>query len=377
MLAAAEAVVRVFHRLGDRKNRKANRLKFLVKKLGWEGFQAEVLGELEQIRVAGVPALPFDPEGPKEEGPPEGDWASPPTPAELAERLLGESPRGPGVVPAARPELSPTLQALAAWERTNVRPQRQEGFVTALVTVPLGDLTSAQLKAVAQLTRAYADGTVRFTREQDLLLRWVRREDLSALHTRLSASGLGLDGASTPADVVSCPGAETCRLAVTQSRGLGQVVEEHLRAHPALASALGDADLKVSGCPNGCSQHHVAAIGLQGSLRKVGDQAVPQYFVLLGGGISPAGARFGRLSAKIPARRVPQALERLAKLRAELGAPDEGARDFFARVALEDVRRALADFSELKPGELTSEDTIDLGETTEPTLSGAEGECAA
>jgi sulfite reductase (ferredoxin) len=378
VLALAEAVARVFHRLGERKNRKAARLKYLVKRLGWEGFQAEVLGELGLVRAAGVPALPFDAERPPEEGPPAPGRPPPPSPRELAALVQGQAPRGPGVVPEVRPVLAPSAAVLAAWARTNVRPQRQAGWVTALVTVPLGDLTSAQLTALARLARAHADGTVRFTREQDVLLRWIRAEEVPALYAGLAAAGLGLDGAGTPADVVSCPGAETCRLAVTQSRGLGQLVEAHLRAHPDVAAALGDADVKASGCPNGCSQHHVAAIGLQGSLRKVGEKAVPQYFVLLGGGISPAGARFGRLAAKIPARRVPQALERLARLREEKGAAGEGARDFFARVALGEVKAALADLSELSPGGLTRDDLVDLGETEERTpASGADADGAA
>jgi sulfite reductase beta subunit-like hemoprotein len=363
-LAVAEAVVRTFHRLGERQNRKAARLKFLVRKLGWEAFQAEVLGELDRVRAQGAPALPFDPERPPEEGPPAAERPAAPSPEEIEARVRAQVPRGPGIVPEVRPApASPA--ALAAWTRTNVRPQRQAGFVTATVTVPLGDLTSAQLGVVAALARSYADGAVRFTREQDVLLRWVRTADLAALHARLAAAGLGLDGAGTPADVVSCPGAESCRLAVTASRGLGREVEAHLRAHPEIAAKLDGADIKVSGCPNGCSQHHVAAIGLQGSVRKVGEKAVPQYFVLLGGGVSPEGARFGQLTAKIPARRVNRALERLAALYQELRRPGEGAREFFRRLPVAEAKRALADLAELGPESLTSEDLVDLGETAE------------
>ena len=349
LLALSEAVLRVFHRLGDRKNRQANRLKFLVKKMGWEAFQGEVLGELGRVRGEGVPPLPFEPDRPPEEGPP--DLRRPPaaSPGEIAARVGAGIPRGPGVVPEVRPQPAPSPAALAAWARTNVRPQRQPGFVTATVTVPLGDLTSAQLGALAGLARSYADGTVRFTREQDVLLRWVRSAEVSELYRRLSAAGLGLDGAGTPADVVSCPGAESCRLAVTASRGLGRELEAHLRAHPELADQLSGVDIKMSGCPNGCSQHHVAAIGLQGSIRKVGDSAVPQYFVLLGGSVSPAGARFGQLAAKIPARRVAQALERLAALYQAQRRPEEDARAFFERIPVAEAKRALADLAQLGP----------------------------
>ena len=101
-----------------------------------------------------------------------------------------------------------------------------------------------------------------------------------------AAAGLGLAGAGTIADVTSCPGAESCRLAVTQSRGLGRLLEEHLRAQPALIEAADGARIKISGCPNGCGQHHVATIGFQGSVRRIGSRAVPQYFVMVGGSVN-------------------------------------------------------------------------------------------
>jgi sulfite reductase (NADPH) hemoprotein beta-component len=369
LLAVAEAVVRVFHRLGERKNRNAARMKYLVKKLGWDAFEAEVRRALEEVRAEGVPPLPFDPERPSEEGPPAARAAAP-APAEIARRVKAQVPRGPGVVPEVRPAES-TPAGLAAWTRTNVRPQRQSGFAIAIVTLPLGDLTSAQLGVLAELSRAYADGTVRFTKHQDAVLRWVAAAELPALHARLSAAGLGLAGAETPAKVVSCPGAESCRLAVTHSRGLGRELEALLRARPELTERLGDADIKMSGCPNGCSQHHIAAIGLQGSVRKVGDKVVPQYFVLLGGGVDREGARFGELAAKIPARRVGQALERLAALYQERRRPDEGARAFFARLPAAEAKAALADLAALTPETLAPEDVVDLGEDLAAPVPGA------
>ncbi|HET6438121.1 MAG TPA: nitrite/sulfite reductase, partial [Anaeromyxobacter sp.] len=377
LLALAEAVVRVFHRLGDRHNRHANRLKFLVRKMGFEAFQGEVLAELGRVRAEGTPALPFDPERPKEEGPPAARRPPPPSPEEIAERVAAQRPRGPGIVKEVHPEPNPSAALLASWARTNVRPQRQAGFVVASVTAQLGDLTSAQLAVLSSLSRAFADGTVRFTREQDVLLRWVPADEVPALFRRLSAAGLWLDGAGTAADVVSCPGAESCRLAVTAARGLGRELEAHLRARPELLELLAGADLKVSGCPNGCSQHHLAAIGLQGSVRKVGEQAVPQYFVLLGGGVSAEGARFGRLAAKIPARRVARALERLAELYRAGRRPGEDARAFFQRLSPGEARQALGDLAQLGEEALRPEDRIDLGEQAPYGLTTQEGECAA
>jgi sulfite reductase (NADPH) hemoprotein beta-component len=143
-----------------------------------------------------------------------------------------------------------------------------------------------------------------------VVFRWVKRDEAQGLYARLAAAGLGLGDADTIADVTSCPGAESCKLAVTQSRGLGRLVEEHVRANPRLIPLAPTLDIKVSGCPNGCGQHHIAAVGFQGSLRKVDGKPAPQYFVMVGGGVSVDGATFGRLVAKIPARRGGIAVER-------------------------------------------------------------------
>jgi sulfite reductase (ferredoxin) len=376
VLALSEAVIRVFHRLGDRVHRHANRMKYLIRKLGFEGFRAEV--EAERVRVAAedAPRLPFDPACPPVELAPDGARTPAPAADAIAARVRAQAPRGPGVVPGVEPVLAPARAARDAFERTNVRPQRQVGFVAVEVVLPLGDVTSAQLGVLAALARAYGDGTVRFTREQDVVLRWVRREDVGALFERLAAAGLGRDGAGTPAHVTSCPGAESCKLAVTQSRGLGRLLEEHLRSRPELVRAAPDLDLKVSGCPNGCGQHHVAAIGFQGSARKVGGKAVPQYFVLLGGAVGSDGARFGRLAAKIPARRVPQALERLVALYVAERGQGESAPAFFARVDPARARTALAELADLAPETVAPEDLVDLGDAVEFRPETGAGECA-
>lgn len=376
LLGLSEAVVRVFHRLGDRVHRHANRMKYLVRKLGFEGFKAEVDLEWERVRGEGTPKLPFDPRDPPVEVAPTGARPAAPAAVEISARVLAGAARGPGMVPAVVSVLAPPPAALAAFARTNVRPQRQAGFVTVEVALPLGDVTGPQLRVLADLALAYADGGVRLTREQDLLFRWVREDDLPALFERLAAAGLGSDGAGTAAKLTSCPGAESCKLAVTQSRGLGRVLEDHLRARPDLVAAAPGLDLKVSGCPNGCGQHHVAAIGFQGSARKVDGHAVPQYFVLVGGELGPEGARFGRLAAKVPARRVPEAVERLVALYLAERASGEDAASFFARVEPARAKAALADLAELAPGTLLPEDLVDLGETSAFRPETGEGECA-
>ena len=234
------------------------------------------------------------------------------------------------------------------------------------------------------------------TPEQDLLFRWVNATDVRQLYRRLAAAGLGLAEAGTIADVASCPGAESCRLAVTQSRGLGRLLEQHLRARPDLIAAASgtintevtekhsvssvgsvfNARIKISGCPNGCGQHHIATIGFQGSVRRVGARAVPQYFVMVGGGITDRGASFARLAAKVPARRITAAVDRLIALYTQERLAGEPAPAFFARVDLARVKAVLADLEALAEAEASALDFVDLGEEGDFAPEVLDGECA-
>ena len=215
------------------------------------------------------------------------------------------------------------------------------------------------------------------TSEQNLVLRWVAARDVRQLYRRLAAGGLGLAEAGTVADVTSCPGAESCRLAVTQSRGLGRLLEQHLRARPDLIAAADGMDIKISGCPNGCGRHHIATIGFQGSVRRLGARPVPQYFVMVGGGVTDDGASFGRLAAKVPARRMTTVVERLIDFYTRERRPDESAPAFFARVDVVDVKRLLADLERLAENETTPDDFVDLAESHEFAPEVMDGECSA
>jgi sulfite reductase (NADPH) hemoprotein beta-component len=258
-----------------------------------------------------------------------------------------------------------------------VRAQKQPGYSLITATLILGDFTGQQMRVVADLARAYGDGAVRVTSEQNLVCRWVGNGDVPELYRRLAAAGLGLADANTVADVTSCPGAESCRLAVTQSRGLGRLLGNHLREHPELVDTAPDLQIKISGCPNGCGRHHIAGIGFQGGVRKVGRRVVPQYFVMVGGAVDDSGAQFARLAAKVPARRITQVLDRLIALyRAERSA-GETATAFFKRVDLDRARAVLADLEKLTPEDARPADYLDLGEETEFKMEVMDGECAA
>ena len=377
MLEVAEAIVRVFHRLGDYAHKQKNRMKFLVRSLGFDAWRAEFDKALAEVRGEGGVPLPFDPENPPVE--PRPDWPRQHAPSitDAARRAASADVRGPGIVPGIRQPLPVLNGGFVHWKSTNVRRQKQAGYALVTVTVPLGDLTGAQLRLLGDLALAYGDGTVRVTHNQDLLFRWVAAGDVAELYARLAAANLGLPDANTLADVTSCPGAESCRLAVTQSRGLGKVLGDFLRERPDVVAAVPGLDIKISGCPNGCGQHHIAGVGFQGSVRKMGDKAVPQYFVMLGGGVDGARASFGRLAAKVPARRVPQALERLVALYTNERRDGETALAFFRRVDLAGVKKLLADLEALSLEDARPEDFIDLAEESEFKVEIQEGECMA
>jgi len=346
LLASCEAIARVFNAEGERGNLQKARMKWAIKRLGWEKFQALYQEQLELIRKEGGRPLPAE--------------------------ATDEQP--PNKAPLPRVE-RPMPTRFTDWKVAQARPQRQDGYFAVAVWLRLGDVSSRQLRSLADITAKYGDATLRTTNDQNLVVRWIREQDLPALWLDLDAVGLGEPHASSTSDVVSCPGAETCRIAVTASRGVGQLVGDRLREKHGTLRREG-LDIKVSGCPNGCGQHHIAAIGLQGGTRHVGSKLVPQYFVMIGGGIDARGATFGRLVGKVPARRVPEAVDRLIAHYDANRTSGETARAYFQRMEVPVAKQLLADLIELKEGETKPEDFIDLGSSVEFQVVDMDGECA-
>jgi sulfite reductase (NADPH) hemoprotein beta-component len=376
LFRVAEALLMVFKEHGDYEHKQRNRLKFTIKKLGWDTFVAEYEKALAWCRGEGhVPLLELN--SPPSE--PTPDWArtDPPSLSLIVSRVSGVHPEGPGITPTIVPVFISSDEAYNRWRQTNVAQQKQFGYVTVTVTVPLGDLTSEQMRVLGELAMSYSDGTVRVTVDQNLVLRWVPIGEVRELYRRLAAASLGLSEAASVADVGSCPGAESCKLAVTQSRGLGRLLEDTLRAREDLIAKADGARIKISGCPNGCGQHHIATIGFQGSVRRINGKPVPQYFVMVGGGTTDAGASFARTAAKIPARRIPDAVERLIDMYAAQKRDGESAVTFFQRIELPKVTAVLNDLQQMTADHATPNDFIDLAETGEFTPEVMEGECSA
>lgn len=354
LLPTIEAIVRVFGRTGNRTNKSRARLKWVLRKIGWEGFVAEFEKELAAVRAEGRAKVPIDGEAPT-------------IPVQkLVRRERGE--RGP-----MRPDYF-------KWRLHNVITQRQPGLYAVVVRLIRGDMTPAQMRTLARLAREYSDGTLRTTNDQNVILRNVLDAELSRLHAELEDINLGRAGARTLSDVIACPGASTCNLAVTNSRELSAALTERLEREDAaaLVTAAQDLDIKISGCPNSCGQHHVAGFGFHGTMRRIGGQVAPYYELHLGGGISGKdGAQFGRKLVKLPAQRVPEAVMRLLALYQAERQEGEAARAFFQRVEEEKVQTALADLVGIDEATAQPEDFIDVGQSEPFVVEIGQGECAA
>jgi sulfite reductase beta subunit-like hemoprotein len=291
-LRVTEAVMRIFDRQEWlRVNRARARIKVFVDKYGIDELRRQVEEELEgewaQNRDFDVEWLRFDVD----------EQANAPAPP-----VAVSSPNG-------------DRSDFDRFRESNVRPQAQEGFVAVEVAVTRGDLTPHQFRALANLMREYSGGYARTTVGQNLVLRWVREEAVYDLWVALRELGLGEPGAQELADVVSCPGTDSCKLGITSSMGLNQAVRDRIAQMDVRDPLTRQVQVKMSGCPNGCGQHHIGNIGFYGASIKVGEHTVPAYVAHIGGNHVGGDVAFGaRLKVRLPAKRVPEAVERWLRM---------------------------------------------------------------
>ena len=355
LLPLTQAVCRVFARLGEKRNRSRARLKFLVAKLGVDEFRRLVEAERAEL--------------------PEDDaWT-----AYLDDlTITDEAPTRPaGEVPQATDD-APHPEGFADWLATNVQPQRQEGYAIATVHVPLGDLSARQMRQLADAARRVNGGHVRLTVEQNVVLRWVSRTDLPALYADLVAAGLGAAGAGTLVDVTSCPGTDTCKLGISSSRGLAGELRRRLAARNAtLHRAVSGLRIKVSGCFNSCGQHHVADLGFYGVSRKKGNRRVPHFQVVLGGQWSENAGAYGLAVVAVPAKRIPEVVERITAVFVDERDGDESFQAFVRRWGKAKVMALLDDLRELPEYAARPALFSDWGDPREYTIGDmGVGECA-
>src|SRR5919107_1110579 len=351
----AEAVLRIFDRTDWlRPNRARARIKVLVDKIGIDAMRELVDQELE------------------------GDWVDE-RDFSIEDRvfLYDEEAHAPDV-PHTYGSPNGDGAAFERFRAANVEPQRQHGFSTVQVKVERGDLTPEQFRGLAAIMREYCGGAARTTVHQNFLLRWVRDEAVYDVWQRLCALGLGEAGADEINDVVSCPGTDSCKLGITSSMGLNRAVQERIEQMGITDPLTRKVHIKMSGCPNGCSQHHIGNIGFYGASIKVGENTIPAYVAHIGGNYEGGEIVYGaRLKVRLPAKRGPEAVERwLRKYEAERyqGEVFNAYAERVGTATFEDAVRDLA--MPVEFGLETMNHFIDWSRNVPFQVIRGEGECA-
>lgn len=351
ILPLAQAMARVFARLGEKRNRARARVKFLVSKLGIDEFKRLVLEERAK--------LPHD-----------DAWTA------YLDRLpeYAEEP----LRPASAADAGGGEAGFAAWSRSNVYEQRQTGYLVATVALPLGDITSHQLRRLSDIARKYVGDSIRATVEQNFVLRWVAAGDLADLYRDLVQAGLAAPGAGTIVDITACPGTDTCKLGIASSRGLAAELSSRLgeKAHE-LDEAVRGFRIKISGCFNSCGQHHMSDLGFYGVSRKVGGTTVPHFQVVLGGKWQQNGGAYGLAIGAVPSKRVPEFVSRITDKYVRERQKQEVFQDFIQRIGKKELKAVINEFTQVPAHEEDSTLYSDWRDPREFTLTDlGVGECA-
>jgi sulfite reductase (ferredoxin) len=352
LLPIAQAISRVFARLGEKKNRNTARIKFLVSKLGLEEFKRLVLEERAGLAH-------------------DDRWTS----------FLKDVPNY-----KEEPLKPPTLLKIEAaapagfdiWRRTNVYQQRQQGYVTVTVALPLGDITPAQLRRLAGIARTYVKETIRTTVEQNFVLRWVSEGDLIAVYNDLKSAGLAQPGAGTIMDITACPGTDTCKLGISSSRGLAAELRERLAAASyEMDEAVRGLHIKVSGCFNSCGQHHVADLGFYGVSRNKGGYTVPHFQVVLGGQWEKNAGSYGLAIGAVPSKRIPDTVDRITSRYLAEKSNGESFQSWIKRIGKAASKAMIEDLTEVPAHDADPSFYIDWSDARKYTTGDiGVGECA-
>jgi sulfite reductase beta subunit-like hemoprotein len=351
-----EAVIRVFGKYGNRKNKNMARLKFVVRERGWDWVREQIDKEYDDILANGGIATPETvPDG-------FGGFQSSPPPLGIGDLL-----------PVLRAN-GHRNAAYDRWLQTNVRGQKQTGYSMVTVKVLQGNLTGDQLRGLAQIARAAGDGVSRVTVDQNLVLAFIPLRCLPQVYQALADLGLADGGANEIDDITTCPGAYSCNLGLTKSMTLGAALANALRDHE--DPLVRNLKIKISGCPNSCGQHWIGDLGFYGNARKVNGKEVPYYQMLLGGGYDRDGMmRFGVAIQSVPAKLAPVAAKRVLDHYVANRTEAESFREYVLRYKVETFRTMTADLA--KPAEYQPEMFRDWGDEMEYSLQLGRGECAS
>ena len=361
LLYTSMAVIRIFDRMGDRKNLARNRMRYLVNDLGWEKFQNLVLKERAVVKATQSVIVKLN-----------------------IDDSINEIQRPISV----SDESASIPDGFARWEKTNVIKQSQSGFNSAFIGLEAGDITANQLRSVAEIIRDYsAEGFARNGFSQDIVIRYVHDDDLKSMYSRLIENGLAKTGSLTMASAVGCSGTTSCNLALTNSHRLAKEVQrKFLELNLDEDDDLKDSTIKISGCPNSCGQHQIATIGFYGGGGRHGTDMFPNYTMSLGGKFDE-NSMLGHHTARVPVKRVIPVILKIIELFKENKQPDDTLSKWIDRVVkgnesskitgVEDIKKEIAPL--IVPPKVEDEPDfyMDFGSDTNYHTVTGKGECAA
>lgn len=357
LLPTLEAILRVFDHHGNRENKLRARMKWLVDQLGFEEMQRQILRERHFLVAS-------------------SSWPGG-IPVDVA--VDGDEPAGvgDGAVTAVGQGVPVTLRRggpYERWESANVVRGNAKGTVSAYAWAHLGDITPEQFRGLAAVARELG-ADVRVTNRQNFVLRDLTDDQVPRLYEALDAIGMAEPGAELARDVVACPGADTCNLAVTQSRGLaaeiGRLLEE------AGLAEVGGVRTNISGCTNSCGQHHAADIGFFGAERRAHGRSAPGYQLLLGGYVGDEQIHFGEKALRVPAKNAAAAAVRVVGRFAAEREAGETFREWLERSGgAKGVAEGLADLDHFPAPDEDPSFYVDYDETGPYEAAVGASECA-
>ena len=362
LLYTSIAVMRIFDRLGDRKNLARNRMRYLVNDMGWEKFQNLVLKERAIVRATQSVITQLDVDH---------------TPDEI-KRPIRISDESGSSVP----------DGYARWLKTNTIKQKQSDYRSVFVTLEAGDITANQLNAMADLIREFSsEGKARSGFVQNVALRYVHEDDLPRLYSKLLEVGLAKSGALTMTAPIGCSGTTSCNLALTNSHRLAKEIQrKFLELKLDEDETLSDSSIKISGCPNSCGQHGIATIGFFGGGARVGKDMYPNYQMSLGGR-SDGDTMLGQTCLRVPAKRVIPVILKIIDIFKEHRKSDDTLKSWLHRVVNDSEDSAIKSINDIKkileplvtPPTIEDEPDfyLDYGSDTSYHTKTGKGECAA
>jgi len=362
LLYTSIAVMRIFDRLGDRKNLARNRMRYLVNDMGWEKFQNLVLKERAIVRATQsvVTRLKVDTTPSKIT-----------RPLKISDETGGSAPDG-----------------YARWLKTNTVKQKQSEYRSVFITLEAGDITSNQLSVLADLIREFSsEGKARTGFVQNVALRYVHEDDLIPLYSKLLQSGLAKSGALTMTTPIGCSGTTSCNLALTNSHRLAKEIQrKFLELKLDEDDDLADSSIKISGCPNSCGQHGIATIGFFGGGGRNGKDMYANYQMSLGGRFDEE-TMLGQTCLRVPAKRVIPVILKVIELFKENKKSDDTLKSWIHRIVNNSEDSAIKSINDIKkileplivpPNKDDDPDFyLDYGSDTSYHTKTGKGECAA